>query len=255
MRGLAFGQHLGRLRAAQFVSESDHFLPHLFQIRAHNDLVIIVYGSPVAAAGIDYSNEAVVFELHIFIAEAKLAKEFHASDFKPDEMIGVIDDPHLVGFGIADADASFIHRHSRGLIYFDRHRCMPPAHRPVHFGLRFSKNASMPSQKSALSRMPAFSRMAASICALSSARACSVSRRLVLESESGLFSANCVARLRARSSNSSGGTISLISPNFRASGASKMRPVSRRSRAIFSPTCRSRKVETMAGTNPIRTSV
>src|SRR6266404_6972873 len=227
----------------------------MFQVRAHNNLVIIVYGSPVAAPGIDYRDETVVFALHIFIAETELAEEFHASHFKPDEMIGVIDDPHLVGFGIADADASFIHRHSRGLICFDRHRCMPPAHRPVHFGLRFSKNASMPSRKSALSRMPAFSGMAASICESSSARACSVSRRLVLESESGLFSANCVASLRARSSNSSGGTISLISPNFRASGASKIRPVSRRSRAIFSPTWRRRKVETIAGTNPILTSV
>src|SRR5437899_5529313 len=217
----------------------------MFQVRAHNNLVIIVYGSLVTAAGIDYGNEAVVFALHIFIAESELAEKFHASHFEPDEMIGVIDDPHLVGFGITDADASFIHRH----------RCMPPAHRPVHFGLRFSKNASMPSRKSALSRMPAFSRMAASIWVSSSTRACSFSRRLVLERESGLFSANWAASSRARSSNFSGGTRSLISPNFRASGASKMRPVSRRSRAIFAPTWRRRKVETMAGTNRFRTSV
>src|SRR6266478_408170 len=227
----------------------------MFQVRAHNNLVIIVYGSPVAAPGIDYGDETVVFAFHIFIAETELAEEFHASHFKPDEMIGVIDDPHLVGFGIADADASFIHRHSRGLIYFDRHRCMLPVHRPVHFGLRFSRNDSIPSRKSSLSRMPAFSRMAASICASSSGRACSVRRRLVLERESGLFSVNWAASSRARSSNFSGGTISLIRPIFRASGASKMRPVSKRSRAIFSPTWRNRKVETMAGTNPILTSV
>src|SRR6266849_5302497 len=131
----------------------------MFQERAHNNLVIIVYGSLVAAAGIDYGNKAVVVALHIFIAEAELAEEFHASHFKPDEMIGVIDDPHLVGFGIADANAGLIHR------------CIAPVHRPVHFGLRFSRNASIPSRKSALSRMPAFSRMAASICASSSARA------------------------------------------------------------------------------------
>src|ERR1700682_4335068 len=143
----------------------------MFQVSAHYNLVIIVYGSLVAAAGIDYGNEAVVFALHIFIAEAQLAEEFHTSHFKPDEMIGVIDDAHLVSFGIADANASFIHRHGRGLIYIERHRCMGPAHRPVHFGLRFSRNASIPSRKSALSRMPAFSRMAASICVSSSARA------------------------------------------------------------------------------------
>src|ERR1039458_168829 len=143
----------------------------MFQVRAHDDLVIIMYGSLVAALGIDYGDEAVVFALHIFIAEAELAEEFHTSHFKPDEMIGVIDDAHLVGFGIAGADASFIHRRCCYLIYIDRHRCIGPVHRPVHFGLRFSRNDSIPSRKSELSRMPAFSRMAASICESSSARA------------------------------------------------------------------------------------
>src|SRR5450631_3877974 len=107
---LAFGQQLAGFRVSQFVSEVNHFLPDVFQVRAHDDLVIIVYGSPVAAAGIDYSDEAVVFALHIFIAEAELAKEFHPSHFKPNEVIGVINNAHLVGFSVADADPSFIHR-------------------------------------------------------------------------------------------------------------------------------------------------
>src|SRR5450631_58583 len=169
VRGLAFGQQLAGFRVSQFVSEVNHFLPDVFQVRAHDDLVIIVYGSLVAAAGIDYSDEAVVFALHIFIAEAELAKEFHPSHFKPDEVIGVINNAHLVGFSIADADPSFIHR--RWGTYVDRCRCVGIVHRPVHFGLRFSRNDVMPSRKSALSRMPAFSRMAASICESSSARA------------------------------------------------------------------------------------
>src|SRR5258708_6656050 len=253
VRGLASCPLLADLRGTQFIPEADYFLSHMFQIRENNNLVIIVYGSLIAAAGIDHGDEAVVFALHILIAEAKLAEEFHPSHFKPYEMISVIDDPHLIGFSIADADTRLIHR--RRIFYPGRHRCIAPLHRPVHFGLRFSRNDSIPSRKSSLSRMPAFSRMAASICASSSSRACSVSRRLVLESESGLFSANCAASSRARSSNLSAGTISLIRPIFKASGASNIRPVCRRSRALFSPTWRRRKVETMAGTNPIRTSV
>src|SRR5208282_1321602 len=255
MRSLAFGQQLACSRASQFVSEADHSRPNMLQIRAHDDLVIIVHGSLVAAAGIDHGDEAVVFPLHIFIAETELAKEFDSSHFKPDEMIGVIDDAHLVGFGIAHANAGFIHPGRCLLVYIDRHRCSRCTHRPFHFGFRFSRNDVIPSRKSALSRMPAFSRMAASICASSSARACSASNRLVWKSESGLFSANCAASSRARSSNFSGGMISLIRPIFRASAASKMRPVSNRSRAIFSPTWRRRKVATIAGTNPMRTSV
>src|SRR6202158_5824609 len=106
-------------------------------VRAHYNLVIIVYGSLVAAAGIDYGNEAVVFALHIFVAEAQLAEEFHTSHFKPDEMIGVIDDAHLVGFGVADADTRFVHCRCRYLIYIDSHRCMGSlsSARPLWFPL------------------------------------------------------------------------------------------------------------------------
>src|SRR5579862_5306551 len=222
----------------------------MFQVRAHDDLVIIVHRSTIAALRVDDRDTAVVFALHVFIAEAKLAKKFYAAYFEPDEMIRVIDDAHLVGFSIADADASFADC------------CLPiqlsiqrTSHRPVHFGLRFSRNDSMPSRKSSLSRIPAFSRTAASICESSSARAWSVSSRLVLESDRGLFSDNCAASWPARSSNFSGGTISLSKPSLRASAASKIRPVRSRSRAIFSPTWRKRKVETIAGTNPMRTSV
>src|SRR5208282_3322496 len=163
MRSLAFGQQLACSRASQFVSEADHSRPNMLQARAHDDLVIIVHGSLVAALGIDHGDKAIVFKLHFFVAEAELAQEFDTSHFKPDEMIGVIDDAHLVGFCIADADSSLIRCRCRGrfLIY-------ETAHRPVHFGLRFSRNDSMPSRKSALWRMPAFSRMAASICASSS---------------------------------------------------------------------------------------
>src|SRR5208282_3220141 len=189
VRGFAFGQQLACFRVSQLVSETDHFLPHMFQVRAHDDLVIIVYGSLVAGLGIDNGDKAIVFALHFLIAEAELAHEFDTSYFKPDEMIGVIDEAHLVGFGVADAEASLVRR--RPLTYICRYRCIVPGHRPVHFGLRFSRNDSIPSRKSALWRMPAFSRMADSICASSSARARSVSRRLVWKSESGLFSASC----------------------------------------------------------------
>src|ERR1700688_1202983 len=169
VRGLAFGQQRSRFRASQFIAETNHFLPHMFQPRPHNDLVIIMYRGLVAALRIDDRDEAIVFALHIFIAEAKLPHQFNPSNFEPDEVIGMVDDAHLVGFGIAHADASFIHR--LRALPVDRHRGVEAAHRPVHLGLRFSRNDSIPSRKSALSRMPAFSRMAASICTSSSARA------------------------------------------------------------------------------------
>src|SRR5882724_356652 len=163
MCGLTFGQQFATLRISQFISEVDHFLPHMSHVGAHDNLVIIVHGSLVTAARVDNGNEAVVLALHIFITETHLAEELHPPHFKPDEMIGVIDDTHLIGFSIAYADASFIRRRRCFPIYIDRNRCIGLAHRPVHFGLRFSRKDSMPSRKSELSRIPAFSRMAASI--------------------------------------------------------------------------------------------
>src|SRR6266536_2062699 len=147
----------------------------MFQVRTHDNLVIIVHRSLVAAAGIDDGDEAVVLGFHLFIGEAKLAQQFDASYFEPDKVVRVIDHTHLIGFGVSDANAGFVYRRA-GL---GRGQCNVLAHWPVHFGLRFSRNDVMPSRKSAVARMPAFSWMAASICESSSARAWSVSRRFV----------------------------------------------------------------------------
>ncbi len=75
---------------------------------------------------------------------------------------------------IAHADTRFVH--------ISVGTCHPwnfAAHRPVQLGFRFSRNELIPSRKSAVARIPAFSRMAASTCTSSCARACSASRRLV----------------------------------------------------------------------------
>jgi len=93
----------------------------MFQIRPHHDLVIIVHGRLVAAAGIDHGNAAVVFLLHIFIAEAELTEQFHPPHLKPDEMVRMIDDAHLIGFRIADSYASLIHSSDCFLICPARH--------------------------------------------------------------------------------------------------------------------------------------
>ncbi len=111
MRGLAFRHQLAGLNFPQLISEVKNLLAHMFQIGPHNDLVIIVHRRLIAAAGIGDRYAAVVVPFHIFITEAELPQQFHPPHFKPDEMISVIDDPHLIGFGIADSYASLIHRH------------------------------------------------------------------------------------------------------------------------------------------------
>ncbi len=82
-----------------------------------------------------------------------------------------------------------------------------------------------------------------------------MSNCFVARNDAELFSINNAASSRACVIRFSAGTISLTSPMRNASSAPKILPVSRRSRACFSPTCRKRNVETIAGTKPMRTSV
>src|ERR1700745_3334088 len=100
-------------------------------------------------------------------------------------MVRVIDDAHLVRLGVAHAQPGFI-----------EFIMMVRTHFPVHTGLRFSRNDMIPSRKSAVVRIAAFSRTAASIWASSSARACAVSNCLVARNEAGLFSISKAANSR-----------------------------------------------------------
>ena len=48
-----------------------------------------------------------VVEFHIFVVKADGPAIIDARHFHPDQIVGVVDDPHLVGFGVADADRSW----------------------------------------------------------------------------------------------------------------------------------------------------
>src|SRR5947208_408394 len=116
-------------------------------MRAHDDFVVISRRSLVAAASIHDRNKASIVLFHVAIGKAQLPQKFDSSHFEPNEIIRVIYNAHLIGFSIADSQAHF---------------ARVPAHLPLQRGLRFSRNEFMPSRKSAVCRMPAFSNMACS---------------------------------------------------------------------------------------------
>ena len=69
---------------------------------------IVKSGGPlVAAIGFGDDDEAIVLDLHLLVFKAQLAAKLDAARFKPDEIICVIDDAHLVGFRITHADDRF----------------------------------------------------------------------------------------------------------------------------------------------------
>src|SRR5690349_81132 len=120
---------------------------------------------------------AVVLKLHLLVFKAETAHEFNAPDLHPDEEIGVINDTHLVGFGVADAQMNIL-----GPVRAAGTQC------PLQCGLRFSRNAVIPSRKSSVCRIRAFCSMAASRRLSNSSLTVSDSNCFVARNEAALLS-------------------------------------------------------------------
>jgi len=91
----------------EFVLEADHAGVGFADFGADDHFFVVDGGRAVAAVGFGYDQQDPVFLLHIPISQTSGAPVFDSADFHPDEVVGVVDDAHLVGFGVADADAGF----------------------------------------------------------------------------------------------------------------------------------------------------
>src|SRR6476659_6041590 len=99
-------------------------------MRADDDLVVIARRSFVAAASVNHGDTAAVLLFHISVREAELAEKFDAPDLEPHQVVCVIHDSHLIGFGVAHANGGLRNTY----VQF-----------PLQFGLRFSRNDATPS--------------------------------------------------------------------------------------------------------------
>jgi hypothetical protein len=52
----------------------------------------------------------------MFVVKPAGFAEFYAADFHPDEVIGVVNDAHLIGLGVAHPDARFVRLHFEAII-------------------------------------------------------------------------------------------------------------------------------------------
>src|SRR6185436_1203015 len=202
VRGFAFRQERA-ICPQQFVTEMHHRLADIFQMRANDNLIIVTGRQFVAAAGIDYGNEASVMLFHVAIRKPQLAQQFDPSNFKPDEVVGMVNHAHLIGFSVAHSQsalADYRFAHSLG------------AHLPLQRGLRFSKNDETPSRKSSVVRMRALSSMAWLIWESKYGARKPLINFLVRRTDEGLFCKSSAATCRACSISLSCSTISLTSP-------------------------------------------
>ncbi|MCU1259164.1 MAG: molybdopterin synthase subunit MoaD / molybdopterin synthase subunit MoaE [Bryobacterales bacterium] len=108
MFGEAGGEKVAIALAAHFIAEADHFGVGFFHDRSDQHLVVETGGAEVAAVRFHYDQEEAVLALHVAVSEAERAAEIDAGDFHPDQVIRVINDAHLVGFGVANTHTGLI---------------------------------------------------------------------------------------------------------------------------------------------------
>src|SRR3954469_23796541 len=178
--------------------EVDEALAHVLERGADDDLVVVHGGEFVTAADLDDRQVDVVL-FHLAIRVAHGAQQLDTADLEPDDVVRVIYHAHLVGLRVSDTHTRVVRGDDVG-------------HRPLHSGLRFSRNDDTPSRKSSVARIFAFSLTANWICSSSSDCANALSRRLVARNDAGEFSTSEAAKSCTRGMSWSGATTSVASP-------------------------------------------
>ena len=93
------------------VVEGDEAAADVGYMRGDDHMVVKAGRADIAAMRLGYGEKYAVFDFHFAVAETDRLAVFHAGHFHPDQIVGVIDDAHLIGFGIADADGCDVRRH------------------------------------------------------------------------------------------------------------------------------------------------
>src|SRR5579863_7894409 len=106
--GLAFCQELALFSIlvripVNLVGKLEHRAAQQYRPRLDQDLVVVAGGRFVAAGYVDHRQNASVIGLETAVREADGAQQFHTAQLKPDQVVGVVDDAHLIGLGVAEA--------------------------------------------------------------------------------------------------------------------------------------------------------
>jgi hypothetical protein len=106
--GLAFCDYHAIGLAHYLVSKPEGPAAQFGDVGPDNQYVIIVRRRLIATIAFSHDQECIRVLFHVAIRKAARAAEFRASNLKPDQVVGVIDHTHLVGFGIANAEQRFV---------------------------------------------------------------------------------------------------------------------------------------------------
>src|SRR5690242_11496710 len=103
MSGFTFGDNLSADRAYDLVAETKRTFTQFCNVRPNNQFVVVIGGSFVAAVRLGHDEERVLVLFHVAVGKTARPTIIGSADFEPDEIVGIINDAHLVRFGIADA--------------------------------------------------------------------------------------------------------------------------------------------------------
>jgi hypothetical protein len=99
--GLAFCQGFPGHLVHHLISEADGAPPKGMQGRPHGNHIIIPSGLAIPAQGLSH-HQVIPQLLQLEVIEAPLAAIFRSPHLEPDEVIGIVDNPHTIGLRIAD---------------------------------------------------------------------------------------------------------------------------------------------------------
>src|SRR5258708_13537776 len=108
MRGRASSEEMIVRIAQKFVGISHDTIAGLRNARTYAKHFVVARGVKIPATDFGYHDEAIIFSFHEFVFETEGTHRFDAADFKPNKVICMVDDAHLIGFAVANAHRSIL---------------------------------------------------------------------------------------------------------------------------------------------------
>jgi len=108
VKGMAGGEEFLVLLAVEFVAELQGAIFGFEYGSANGEEIVVARRMQIAASNVRYDDIRVIVYFHLLVVETQRAHEFNAANLEPDQVIGVVNDAHLVGFGVADANGFIV---------------------------------------------------------------------------------------------------------------------------------------------------
>lgn len=108
MTRFAFSYDCVVSRPDNFVAKPQRSFPQFGNVSPNYEFIVVVRRRFVAAIRLSDNQKRIVALFHVPVGKASGPTVIRSPYFEPDQVIGIIDDAHLVRFGITDTDHRFV---------------------------------------------------------------------------------------------------------------------------------------------------